>query len=163
MWLWLRRYRYKTDLRSCMMGGVSLMRIEQLTLYGRQGTKLKINVGDCMIFLEAETPEELETWVEHFQVLLPKRQGALKKRKERKGEQSPGGGGTGAVDRCNSQKIDSCRRTAHGTAGLTCWCLSRPLACFRTGTSDILCCRTSSCVIMIVMAATRGGPPSRGW
>lgn len=55
------RYRYKTDLRSEMRGGISMARIEQIVLHGKKGTNMQIDVGTRVIMLEAETPEELGT------------------------------------------------------------------------------------------------------
>jgi hypothetical protein len=55
------RYRYKTDIRSEMRGGISMARIQQIILHGKKGTNMQIYVGTRQLFLEAETPEELGT------------------------------------------------------------------------------------------------------
>lgn len=90
-----------------------MARIEQIILHGKKGTKMQIDVGTRVLMLEAETPEELGKclcplqrsskivygfrlercnvcqrsgeWLGHLQPLLPKRQGPLKKLKERQG------------------------------------------------------------------------------
>jgi hypothetical protein len=61
------------------------MRVEQIILYGQKGNRMQLDTGNRVILLEAESPEELAKWVEALQVLVPKRQGPLKKRKERQG------------------------------------------------------------------------------
>ena len=56
------------DLRAEMRGGISLTRIARVTLYGNAGTKMKLDLGDRMLLLEAESSEELEEWVEALTV-----------------------------------------------------------------------------------------------
>jgi hypothetical protein len=51
-----------------MRGGVAMTRIEQIILHGKAGTKMQLDVGNRVLMLEADSPEELG---EPIRLLLP--------------------------------------------------------------------------------------------
>ena len=55
-------YRFRTDVRSDMRGGVALTRIRTVTMYGKLGNKLQIDIGDRTVYLKFQSAEILQLW-----------------------------------------------------------------------------------------------------